>query len=132
MSKLNKAIANLELVSKRAARGIAFSSELTEAKVQVLDQVDVLRTALEVIGTGSTSQPQFVATAALVETEIWERFPTKEEMKQGLLYPDPELCKFYQCSTYPELVTAMEAHIKSLQEKLPETPGLRPTKVREG
>jgi hypothetical protein len=46
--------------------------------------------------------------------------------------PDPQLCKFYAVSTFPELVAAMEYHIAKLQAKLPEPPSFAPQIVREG
>jgi hypothetical protein len=46
--------------------------------------------------------------------------------------PDPQLCKFYAVSTYPELVAAMERHIAKLQAKLPQAPSFAPQSVREG
>src|SRR4051812_14338456 len=46
--------------------------------------------------------------------------------------PDPQLCKFYGVTTFPELVAAMERHITKLQTKLPQTPSLAPQRVREG
>lgn len=33
--------------------------------------------------------------------------------------PDQQLCKFYDVQTFPELVEAMEHHIRKLQSKLP-------------
>lgn len=46
--------------------------------------------------------------------------------------PDPQLCKFYQVKTYPELVAAQAHHIEKLQAKLPPLRNEQPGKVREG
>jgi len=46
--------------------------------------------------------------------------------------PDQQLCGFYQVSSFPELVTAMERHIDRLQAKLPPLRDAQPGRVREG
>jgi len=46
--------------------------------------------------------------------------------------PDQQLCGFYQVSSFPELVTAMERHIDRLQAKLPPLRDTQPGRVREG
>lgn len=46
--------------------------------------------------------------------------------------PDAQLCRFYDVDNFPDLVAAMDHHIEKLQAKLPPTPSLKPTRVREG
>lgn len=43
-----------------------------------------------------------------------------------------QLMQFYNVSTVDELIAAQSHHIEKLQAKLPATPLLRPTSVREG
>jgi hypothetical protein len=62
-----------------------------------------------------------------VEVEI-AATPTAEPVGE----PDPQLCKFYQVKTYPELVAAQAHHIEKLQAKLPPLRNEQPGKVREG
>jgi hypothetical protein len=43
----------------------------------------------------------------------------QDEIRHALSgVPDPQLCTFYQVSTFPDLVREMECHITKLQEKL--------------
>jgi hypothetical protein len=51
---------------------------------------------------------------------------------QSPTLPDPQLCKFYEVETYPELVANMELHIEKLQAKLPLLRDTQPGRVREG
>ena len=47
--------------------------------------------------------------------------------------PDQQLCRFYDVTTFPDLVEAQSRHIEKLQAKLPiSTEDLAVKKVREG
>lgn len=46
--------------------------------------------------------------------------------------PNPQLCKFYSVTTYPELVAQMDRHITRLQAKLPPIKDTQPGLVRGG
>jgi hypothetical protein len=83
-------------------------------------------------------KPHPVARVAEVHmgryTVEWTSGPLPEgtALYAHLPQPDPQLCKFYDVTTFPELVAAMEEHILKLQTKLPKPPSFAPQRVREG
>ena len=68
-------------------------------------------------------------TEAKLHSEV-ER--VRRETVEACAKPDPQLCKFYDVQAYPELVAAMEHHIRKLQAKLPIRESFTHQKVREG
>ncbi len=75
------------------------------------------------IGTNlfTADQAEAMFRYCLEETEAAPTTPT----------PDPQLCQFYQVTTFPELVAAMEHHIEKLQSKLPKLDSGAPNQVRK-
>jgi len=56
--------------------------------------------------------------------------PAPAALLQSPALPDPQLCKFYEVETYPDLVANMARHIEKLQAKLPPTRDEQPGKAR--
>ena len=105
---LEKAISLIEGV--RNAR-VAFLSENSDGETDCVTPYDEYLYDLKAITANSES------------VAAWEA---------GKLEPNPQLCKFYDVSTYPDLVAAMEHHITKLQEKITTSTDFRPKRPREG
>lgn len=83
---------------------------------------DAMREALEAIDRAGLDLDDYINCngKSLQESLDAALIAAKEVTAQGV-EPDPQLCKFYDVTTFPELVAAMEAHILRLQAKLPKS-----------
>lgn len=88
--------------------------------------IERLREALQDIRSHATSTGCRLASKALAAINA------KATPAGAAPLPDAQLCRFYDVDNFPDLVAAMDHHIEKLQAKLPPTPSLKPTRVREG